>query len=645
MQPRNFIDLVHQALPYDLNISDLIAMNNEALRAHNSDMAMFYALSRCTRINWLAYLEDYPDLKAAKQDPIWHFIKHGIYEGRKLKSWHPLRKPEDESAASISIIVANYNNSIFLRKCINSLIHQTLRSIEIIIVDDCSQDSSLAIMNSFASGDMRIKIIPHPTNMGTHMARKHGVAAATGNYIMFLDADDHFRLDACEKALAAISRGYDCVAFNSSFIGYTHAARQEIASHEEARINQLPAGEYSREEALDLAYIKRVLPPNLHTKIFPRYLVQAGFEETVDGFYTYGEDQYEFLAITNKIRNLLKIPDKLHNYSFRVGISAATDQEIISPPRNIPVSIPVENFCIVNNLNLYDRAIKAYYIKDTVTNFRNTTKPLQYLYDSFTRFGFMPIIKALLAMYRDRPDIILNKILLMQPYFSNINNITIGIYCDNLDSEENFKKILAFSEALTASGHIPVLLCSKQQKHLAKELNIKTYFITKFNNNDKDLSIHIYEMYTSANIASINLLFYIDIRISGLVWDILLMRILNIPVMGFLPGDINFALINRQEHSKYPHIVKIFSLLDKLFVESPQMELFLHTQHVNAGQISSFNISCPKSYQPKSGEKDNKTINIIDELNNFQNFSYWKPPISVDYISNIKKITKFYAIH
>ena len=97
----------------------------------------------------------------------------------------------------VSIIVALYNKDKYIKKCIKSLLNQTLKDIEIIVVNDCSTDKSLDIVKSF--DDKRIKVINNKKNKGIGITRNIGVSKATGEYIGFVDADDYVEKDMYEK--------------------------------------------------------------------------------------------------------------------------------------------------------------------------------------------------------------------------------------------------------------------------------------------------------------------------------------------------------------------------------------------------------------------------------------------------------------
>ncbi len=101
--------------------------------------------------------------------------------------------------AKVSVIVPVYNTEKYLPKCLDSLTSQTLSDIEIICINDCSTDNSLAVLQEYAKKDNRIKIIDFKENKGAAVARNTGIDAAMGEYIGFVDSDDFVDLDFYEK--------------------------------------------------------------------------------------------------------------------------------------------------------------------------------------------------------------------------------------------------------------------------------------------------------------------------------------------------------------------------------------------------------------------------------------------------------------
>ena len=108
----------------------------------------------------------------------------------------------------VSVIVPIYNVEPYLRRCLDSLVNQTLKDIEIICINDCSPDKSLAIVKEYAQKDSRIKIINFKKNQGVSAARNSGMKIAKGEYIGFCDTDDYVDLDFYEK-LYALTKNKD----------------------------------------------------------------------------------------------------------------------------------------------------------------------------------------------------------------------------------------------------------------------------------------------------------------------------------------------------------------------------------------------------------------------------------------------------
>lgn len=103
-----------------------------------------------------------------------------------------------EEKSRVSIIIPCYNAEKHIEKCIKSIINQTYKNIEIIAIDDGSQDNTLEILNKFKEKDKRINVISKK-NTGVSDTRNIGIEKSTGNYIMFVDADDFLEEDAVEK--------------------------------------------------------------------------------------------------------------------------------------------------------------------------------------------------------------------------------------------------------------------------------------------------------------------------------------------------------------------------------------------------------------------------------------------------------------
>ncbi len=98
----------------------------------------------------------------------------------------------------LSVVIPVYNVEKYLRECLDSVVNQTYKNLEIIIVNDCSPDNSEAIILEYAEKDDRIVYIKHEVNTFQGGARNTGIDRATGEYITFVDSDDYLELNAYE---------------------------------------------------------------------------------------------------------------------------------------------------------------------------------------------------------------------------------------------------------------------------------------------------------------------------------------------------------------------------------------------------------------------------------------------------------------
>ena len=111
----------------------------------------------------------------------------------------------------VSVIIPCYNVENYLRQCLDSVVNQTLKEIEIICIDDGSTDYTLDILEEYASKDSRFKIIKQQ-NGGPGQARNAGLDIATGEYVSMLDSDDYFELNMLEKFYnTAVSKDTDII--------------------------------------------------------------------------------------------------------------------------------------------------------------------------------------------------------------------------------------------------------------------------------------------------------------------------------------------------------------------------------------------------------------------------------------------------
>lgn len=112
----------------------------------------------------------------------------------------------------VSIIVPIYNVEQYISKCIESILAQTYRDFELILVDDGSPDMCGTICDEYAKQDSRVHVI-HQENKGVSAARNAGISLAKGEYISFIDGDDYVEKDFFERIITQFTDEVDCVCF------------------------------------------------------------------------------------------------------------------------------------------------------------------------------------------------------------------------------------------------------------------------------------------------------------------------------------------------------------------------------------------------------------------------------------------------
>ena len=118
----------------------------------------------------------------------------------------------------VSVIMPNYNGAKYISIAIESVIFQTYPFWELIIIDDCSTDNSVNIIEEYVAKDKRIKLIRLPKNSGAAIARNTGIEVALGQYIAFLDSDDVWLPNKLEKQITFMKDNDIDLTYSSFYI-------------------------------------------------------------------------------------------------------------------------------------------------------------------------------------------------------------------------------------------------------------------------------------------------------------------------------------------------------------------------------------------------------------------------------------------
>lgn len=224
-------------------------------------------------------------------------------------------------APKISVIIPVFNGEKCLDVCMNSVRQQTLRDIEIICVDDCSQDASRQMLCKMAEEDARIKLRFHDRNSSVFVARKTGVAAATGEYILFLDSDDYLDLSACEDLYnKAVKENVDILHFCTRIVDC--GIENETQKKELKKLLLPYSGRLMGNDVFSKGFAKRKIWGNLVNKLYRSEICKKAYAQLRDAYYAVAEDVLAFCAIAYYARSYLGWNSKpLYNYKVGNGIS------------------------------------------------------------------------------------------------------------------------------------------------------------------------------------------------------------------------------------------------------------------------------------------------------------------------------------
>lgn len=202
----------------------------------------------------------------------------------------------------ITVIVPVYNAEKYLKKCLESLIHQTYRNLEIICVDDESQDGSGQIMDEYAGLDPRIKAI-HLPHCGVSATRNAGHAVATGEWITSLDSDDYLDLDLYEKAVGKLTDEMDILAFGTRLIYEPGVPNDGLEQY-----FRLP-----EEGMLEPGDVRRArINVCFCTKLWRRSFIEGHGLKFPDGYVH--EDDYMYRCLAPHARGIYVFPQVGYNY-------------------------------------------------------------------------------------------------------------------------------------------------------------------------------------------------------------------------------------------------------------------------------------------------------------------------------------------
>ncbi len=254
----------------------------------------------------------------------------------------------------VSVCISIYNGERFIRKCLDSVVCQTLTEIEIVLVNNGSTDSSLDIMNEYKKKHPDIIKVYSQEDRGLAQGRQTGIDNAKGEFIAFLDADDSVSNDAYEKMY------YSAIKYNADIV-------ECMTSKDGKIIHSKYEGVKKASEILQDYFLNGDIPTMIWLRLYKRSLFR---KPVMPKMYVNNEDIFAFPCLLYKAKNIYYLREQLHNYS--------TDNEF-------SVMIEVKNKK-VNEEKIIKNRIKTLFVVNHIRNFIGAKYIDDYLSEEFNAF-------------------------------------------------------------------------------------------------------------------------------------------------------------------------------------------------------------------------------------------------------------------
>lgn len=220
----------------------------------------------------------------------------------------------------VSVIIPVFNDENFLAECLESILNQTMKEIEVICVDDASTDRSAEIIKEYARRDGRIRPVFYETNKSASQARKDGVLTSRGEYVLFVDGDDLLAPQACEELYQEMKRDpVDILHFGTEILNWSGVdeARIEAMKRLLAPYQERLEGRQVFEEC----FCEGKYGFSLWNKLYEGTTCRKAMRHIEDGVFPKAQDKYAYFVISYFAKSYRGIDKDYYTYRFGSGIT------------------------------------------------------------------------------------------------------------------------------------------------------------------------------------------------------------------------------------------------------------------------------------------------------------------------------------
>lgn len=227
-----------------------------------------------------------------------------------------------QHSSKVSIIIPAYNAERFIERSVSCALAQTYENVEVVVVDDGSADATPAIAQRLAEADARVKCTFHETNRGRLEARRTGIEAATGNFVLFLDADDEIAPDMAERLLQAREDRFDIVQCDFELAYKRYVSPSEMRFNRD--FNRPPAARAFGDDVTHLVFRDRRTTWSLCGKLMRTSHLKEAFSHIPPSSITQAEDACVFFMVSCLAQSYRGMPSYTgYRYNIDEGSSDA----------------------------------------------------------------------------------------------------------------------------------------------------------------------------------------------------------------------------------------------------------------------------------------------------------------------------------
>lgn len=520
------------------------------------------------------------------------------------------------SVPKVSVVIPVYNDAEYINQCMDSIINQTLKDIEIICVDDCSTDNSAELLKKYADSDERIKIYRFKTSKSALVARKKGVLESSAEYIMFSDADDFMSLDACELAYNEIKEtSVDILQFSSNVINCANIDESEIRHLNDKRLK--PYAEMLKgNEVLKECFINDKYSFTLWNKIFKASICKKAFLSIEDEYMPKAQDLYTYFVIAYYADSYIGWDSKpLYNYCYGRGVTGGDIFDINRFEKcclQSKVAVALESFCAdkseISDCKKIIEKYKRNWIDFCITTWKNhlskedAAQGLEVLYK---HWGEKEIVSLMYNKYdKEREDVALKIGSLSAKKLADKTVKTVAFYYSRYSVGGTERVMSLLMPMFVEMGYSVVLITEEQptENDFPLHKNVKRVYIESADSKNFAKRLDSWETVVEEN--SIDLILYNAWGSVKLLWDLLYLKAKGVSVVVHAHSVFSYRLLSMDE--RFFNMTPVFALLDGVVTLSNVDRLFWGAYNPNTYYIP--NPVSPELFNVSKSDFDNKAV-------------------------------------